>query len=149
MQDRDIERIRKFNRFYTNLIGILDRHILESPLSLSEARVLYELCNADDPTARQIMLSLNIDEGYLSRIINRFIRQGLVKKIRSEKDRRVFLLSVTARGKAQFQKINQASSGAVQTMCAGLGECETQEMISMMEGIVKILSKKYENAQAD
>lgn len=142
MHDRDIARIRNFNRFYTNLIGVLDRHILESSLSLAEARVLYELNNNEAPTARQIMHTLKMDEGYLSRIIQRFIRQGLLKKTRSETDRRVFVLAVTPRGKTLFHKINHASSAAVRNMCSGLSEAETAEVISMMEGIVKILSKK-------
>jgi DNA-binding MarR family transcriptional regulator len=142
MQDEAIRKIRAFNRFYTNVTGILDGHILESPLSLSEARVLYELNHRPHPTARQIMQALNIDEGYLSRILHGFIRQGLLKKTRNESDRRSFVLTVTAKGKAQFMKINHASDEAVRDLVSHLREDELEAVVSMMESIEKFLSKK-------
>jgi DNA-binding MarR family transcriptional regulator len=139
--DKAIDRIRAFNRFYTSMIGVLDKHILDSDFSLSEARVLYELNNSDGCTARQIMQRLMIDEGYLSRIIEGFIKHGLVRKMRSEKDKRAHILSVTPKGKSQFQKINLASSKAVKSMVKNIPEKDLQMMLLMMEGIQNILTK--------
>jgi DNA-binding MarR family transcriptional regulator len=61
-----IDRIRSFNRFYTNIIGLLDQHFLDSPFSLTEGRVLYEICNTEDCSAKKIRENIVIDEGYLS-----------------------------------------------------------------------------------
>jgi DNA-binding MarR family transcriptional regulator len=139
---KTVERIRRFNRFYTNIIGVLDKHILESPFSLSEARVLYELNTMDECTARDIMQRISIDEGYLSRIIEKFIEQGLVKKARSEKDKRAYMLHMTAKGKAQFQKINEASASAISDLIKHLTEKEQHQLINLMEGIETILTKQ-------
>jgi DNA-binding MarR family transcriptional regulator len=149
MQDRAVERIRKFNRFYTNLIGVLDRHILESPLSLSEARVLYELNNQRECTARDIMQTLNIDEGYLSRIIHRFIKQGMIKKVKSEADKRAYILTVTPKGKNQFQKINNASISAISELLTDVDEKDVQQLVVMMDNIERILSTPYEKSDTE
>jgi len=142
--DRAIERIRRFNRFYTNQIGILNRHILDSPLSLSEARVLFEVNNQVSPTARSIMQTLDIDEGYLSRILQGFIKQGFLKKARNDNDKRSFVLTVTPKGKTMFMKINQASDEGISKMIVNLDESDIRDLVSMMEGIEKILLKTYE-----
>jgi DNA-binding MarR family transcriptional regulator len=126
------------------MIGVLDKHILESKFSLSEARVLYELNNIEHCTARKIMYALSIDEGYLSRIIERFIKLGYVKKTRTENDKRAFSLVVTPKGKSQFQKINQASAKAVANMLQNISEKDVALMLLMMEGIQNILTKSNE-----
>ena len=141
--DKAIARIRAFNRFYTSTIGVLDKHILESNFSLSEARVLYELAQTDDCTARKIMHHLKMDEGYLSRIIERFIQQGLVQKTRSEKDKRAYYLALTGKGKTQFQKINVASARAVRNMIKSIPQNEVELMLMMMESIQNILTKSH------
>jgi DNA-binding MarR family transcriptional regulator len=142
--DKAIARIRAFNRFYTSTIGVLDKHILESNFSLSEARVLYELSQMEDCTARKIMHWLKMDEGYLSRIIERFIQLGLVQKTRSDKDKRAYHLALTAKGKTQFQKINTASARAVRDMIKSIPEKEVELMLMMMESIQNILTKSHE-----
>jgi DNA-binding MarR family transcriptional regulator len=146
--DKAIDRIRSFNRFYTNMLGILDKHILQSNFSLSEARVLYELNVIEDCTARKIMQKLNIDEGYLSRIIERFIKLGLVQKVKSEADKRSNLLHLTAKGKSQFQKLNMGSSRAIAKMMTNISDKDVQLMLLMMEGIQNILTKSYEQSEA-
>ena len=78
-----IDRIRSFNRFYTSIIGLLDQHFLDSPFSLTEGRVLYEICNIEECSAKKIRERILIDEGYLSRILDSFVKRGLVKKILS------------------------------------------------------------------
>jgi DNA-binding MarR family transcriptional regulator len=146
MIPKAVDRIRNFNRFYTNLIGVLDRTILESPFSLSEARVLYELNHVDACTARDIMRRLTMDEGYLSRILDRFIREGLIKKIRSDSDGRAFLLSVTTKGRSHFLKINTASAEGIQKIISHLSEKQLEDLIFMMDQVQRLLTYPNEKA---
>jgi DNA-binding MarR family transcriptional regulator/predicted N-acetyltransferase YhbS len=100
-----IERLRRFNRFYTRLVGALEEHLLQSPFSLAEARVLYELAHRSRPTASEIAEELGIDAGYLSRILRRLGKLGLVERARSAEDRRVSPLSLTGSGEAAFARL--------------------------------------------
>src|SRR6185503_19839090 len=97
-----IDRIRSFNRFYTNVIGLLDQHFLDSPFSLTEGRVLYEICNTENCTAKRIRENIVIDEGYLSRILDGFVRNGLIKKTPSARDGRLRIIVPTEKGRKSF-----------------------------------------------
>src|SRR5215207_3187634 len=105
-----IDKIREFNRFYTNVIGLLDRHFLETPFSLTEGRVLYEISHTDLCTAKNIRSKIDIDEGYLSRILDKFIEKGLVKKTPAAEDRRLHIILLTENGKKEFSKLNDNSN---------------------------------------
>jgi MarR family len=78
--DDQISMVRAFNRFYTGRLGVLDHHILQSSLSLSEARVLYELANRENPSAKAIGSELGLDPGYLSRIVRKIEADGLISR---------------------------------------------------------------------
>jgi DNA-binding MarR family transcriptional regulator len=144
MTDKDelIEKIRDFNRFYTSMIGVLDKHILESPFSLSEARVLFEINRMEQCTARKIMDKMKIDEGYLSRILDRFVKTGLVRKIKSTEDARAYVLLVTPKGRRQFEKINKASSKALYNMVEHVHAKALPQLVMHMEAIKSILAGK-------
>src|SRR5271163_4764972 len=103
------EIVRTFNRYYTKRIHLLQEGILDSPLSLTEARVLFELAARENPTATELCAELGLDAGYLSRILDAFVRQGLVKKQASGKDRRQRHLSLTAAGRKAFASIDAKS----------------------------------------
>ena len=90
--DSQISAVRAFNRFYTSKLGVLDQHLLKSPFSLSEARVLYELANRDSPAAKEIGIELGLDPGYLSRILQKFDDDGLITRKPLASDRRQFRL---------------------------------------------------------
>jgi DNA-binding MarR family transcriptional regulator len=92
--------------FDTNILGLLDQHFLDSPFSLTEGRVLYEICNMEGCTARWIRENISIDEGYLSRILDSFVKQGLILKTSSPKDRRLRLILPTEKGRTEFSKLN-------------------------------------------
>jgi DNA-binding MarR family transcriptional regulator len=139
--DKAVDRIRSFNRFYTSQLGVLNKHILQSKFSLSEARVLYEINTTENCTARKIMSLMEIDEGYLSRIIDRFISSGFVTKEPSAIDRRSNLLKATTKGAAEFKTINRASAKAVRGMIRKISDSDMQMMLLMMDGIQNILTK--------
>ena len=83
-----IAAVRRFNRYYTRQIGVLRKRFLDSPYSLAEARVLHEIANKKAPTASEIARSLDLDPGYLSRVLRNFERRGLIRKCTSPNDRR-------------------------------------------------------------
>ena len=136
-----IDRIRGFNRFYTNIIGLLDQHFLDSPFSLTEGRVLYEICNTDDCSAKKIRESIVIDEGYLSRILDNFANRGLIKKTRSPTDGRLWMIVPTEKGKREFATLNENSNTLISRLIEKLSEEERADLLNKMEGIRELLTK--------
>src|SRR5215831_16041320 len=118
--DGQIAAVRAFNRAYTRKIGVLDQHIHKSPYSLSEARVIYELAHRDELSAKEIGSELGLDAGYLSRIVQNFEESGLITRKPLATDRRQFRLSLTAKGRQAFAKLNKASQDDVAAMLAPL-----------------------------
>src|SRR5262245_37336534 len=90
-----VAEVRRFNRYYTGVIGLLDEHFLKSEFTLSEGRVLYELAHRDGLTASDLVQSLRLDPGYLSRIVARFEKKKLLKRTPVAEDRRQAALSLT------------------------------------------------------
>lgn len=141
MKEKNITEIRAFNRFYTNVIGLLDRHILDSRYSLPEVRILYELYHQKDLTASDIMASFNIDKGYLSRILRLFEKKKLISKKRSGEDGRSIRLSLTKTGRSEFEVLNEASNKQIRKTLEPLTEAECEKLVSYMTEIKMILSK--------
>lgn len=134
-----IDRIRSFNRFYTNVIGLLDQHFLDSPFSLTEGRVLYEICNTEDCTAKKIRESIVIDEGYLSRILDGFTKRGLIRKTPSPRDKRLRIIVPTEKGKREFAHLNENSNVLISQLVEKLSEDERADLLNKMEGIRVLL----------
>ncbi len=134
-----IAKIRSFNRFYTNIIGLLEQRFLDRPYSLTEGRVLYEISHMEECTAKKIRENIVIDEGYLSRIIDKFIQQGLVKKSPAAQDRRLHLIVLTEKGRREFQKLNDNSDTSISQLIGRLSEEETAELVGMMERMQELL----------
>src|SRR5437660_9854157 len=103
--DQMVAAVRGFNRFYTRKLGVLDQHLLDSPFSLSEARVMYELAHRDDAAAKEIGIELGLDAGYLSRIVQSFEENGLITRKPLPADRRQHRLSLTAKGRQAFTRL--------------------------------------------
>lgn len=97
-----VAAVRRFNRFYTRQIGLLNEGFLQSPFSLTQVRILYELAHGDAPTATDLVDALGLDPGYLSRTLKALARQGLVARERSATDGRRAHLSLTRKGKERF-----------------------------------------------
>jgi DNA-binding MarR family transcriptional regulator len=136
-----INQIRSFNRFYTNIIGLLDQHFLDSPFSLTEGRVLYEICNTEECSAKKIRERILIDEGYLSRILDGFSKRGLIKKTPSLKDGRLRIIVPTEKGKREFQSLNENSNRLISQLIEKLSETERADLLNKMEGIRALLEK--------
>ncbi len=117
-----IAAVRRFNRFYTRQIGVLRKNYLDSPYSLGEMRVLYEIANAGDeaPTASDVGRALDLDAGYLSRVLRNFEKNGLIARKTSATDARQSHLTLTARGRKVFAPLEQRSQDHVAAMLARL-----------------------------
>lgn len=141
MQADAISKIREFNRFYTGLIGVTNNHILESPYSLTEVRVMFEIYQNPDITARQIKEIVQVDEGYLSRLIAKLVKQKIVIKTKSKKDSRVFSLGLSKNGEKIFLGLNQKSSDAIAKMIAHLNKAEKKELVEHLSKIKFLITK--------
>jgi len=130
---------RRFNRFYTKQIGLLTKGLLKTRFPLIQARVLYELAQQDQTTASTLVGRLNIDPGYLSRILSTFEKKGLLRKVRSKVDSRLRILKLTPEGKKSFAVLNQRSIKEAQELLHGLAEKDRHRLLNAMQTIENIL----------
>ena len=112
-----ISAVRQFNRFYTKQIGVLREGHLESPFSLAEVRVLYELAHLDGPTASDLVRELALDSGYVSRILRGFEARGLIEKTRSTADARRTHLRLSAAGREAFGALDVRADEEIDALC--------------------------------
>jgi DNA-binding MarR family transcriptional regulator/N-acetylglutamate synthase-like GNAT family acetyltransferase len=139
-----ISAMRGFNRFYTKQIGVLQDGLLDSPFSLAEARVLFELAHRREPTATQLGADLGLDAGYLSRILRGFERKKLIRRARSAMDRRERFLALTDAGRKAFARLDARSAGAVRAL---LGKCtsgDQRRLVAAMATIEHLLEPRPE-----
>lgn len=134
-----VEAIRRFNRFYTGKIGVLQEAILHSPFSLAEARVLYELAHRNGLTASQLAAELNLDPGYLSRILRNFSRRGFLTRKSSQSDARQNLLFLTPRGRKSFAPLNSESQREIQKLLGPLAPAAQARVVAAMRSIESLL----------
>lgn len=139
-----IEAVRRFNRFYTQKIGVLQKQLLKSPFSLSEARVLYELAHRDKPTATELGQELGLDAGYLSRILRGFEERGLIEKQPSEEDGRRSVLLLAKPGQEAFAAINASSHNEIGALMGALAPADQQRLVDAMRTIEELLGSKPE-----
>jgi DNA-binding MarR family transcriptional regulator/GNAT superfamily N-acetyltransferase len=140
--DAEIDSVRRFNRFYTRQIGILNEHHLGSQFSLIEMRVLYELAHRHGLTAVELAKDLGLDPGYLSRMIQRFEKERWLARSRSETDARQRVLSLTARGRKTFAPCEARSVEQVAAILAKLGPGEQSRLLDAMRTIEGLLGPK-------
>ncbi|WP_407159229.1 GNAT family N-acetyltransferase [Bradyrhizobium sp. STM 3557] len=138
--DSPVAAVRAFNRFYTKKLGVLDQHLLQSPFSLSEARVLYELAQRDTVAAKEIGAVLGLDPGYLSRIVQGFEDKGLITRTPLAADRRQQQLGLTARGRQAFAKLDRSSDSEVAAMLQVLDDGARNRLVGAMGAIEQILA---------
>jgi DNA-binding MarR family transcriptional regulator/GNAT superfamily N-acetyltransferase len=134
-----IARVRRFNRFYTKTIGVLQEGLLGSPFTLTEVRVLYELAHRDRPTAGGLAGALDLDQGYLSRILRRLAGKGLVRAAASSADGRQRLLSLSSRGRRAFKTLDRRSSREVASLLGRLSPAAQDRLVAAMDTIESLL----------
>ncbi len=139
--------VRRFNRFYTRQLGLLDEGLLDSPFSLTEVRLLYEIAHRAGITATELREILALDAGYLSRILRELRRQGLVSARASAADRRQRQLTLTERGRRTFDALDARSSEEVGAMLARLSGAERRELVEAMSGIEGLLGKSADGPE--
>jgi DNA-binding MarR family transcriptional regulator/ribosomal protein S18 acetylase RimI-like enzyme len=139
VSDDLIAAVRAFNRFYTRRLGVLEQHLLDSPFSLAEARVLYELAHRDNAAAKAIGTELGLDPGYLSRIIQNFQDKGLITRKASAADRRQYQLGLTAKGRLAFDRLDRSSHDEVAAMLRRLSPGDGEHLVQAMARIERLL----------
>lgn len=135
-----VSDIRRFNRFYTGMIGLLNQHILESNLSLSEVRVLYEIGHLGKCTAGQLTAILKIDGGYLSRMLKKFEKGGWLNRQQSTADGRTFFLYLSAAGKRLLSGLEERSTREIRQITGHLSGKQQQQVAGAMKTIEEILT---------
>jgi DNA-binding MarR family transcriptional regulator/N-acetylglutamate synthase-like GNAT family acetyltransferase len=133
------DAVRRFNRFYTRRIGVLHEKWRQSPFSLAELRVLYELAHRDGATASEVAGELGLDAGYLSRMLRGLTARGLVRRTPSESDARQNLLALTLKGRKAFAPLDAASTSEVAAMLDGLPEEGQARLVGAMEAIEELI----------
>lgn len=138
--EQRIAAVRRFTRFYTRQIGLLEEGLLKSNFSMTEVRVLWELAHRPGLTATSLREELGLDAGYVSRILRRFERAGLVAKRTSREDGRRTLLSLTKRGRSTFEPLNTRSRDQIAALLKPLSDTEQGELVAAMAVIERFLS---------
>ncbi|MHC4078213.1 MAG: bifunctional helix-turn-helix transcriptional regulator/GNAT family N-acetyltransferase, partial [Planctomycetota bacterium] len=140
-----VEAVRRFNRFYTRRIGILSEGLLETRFSLTEARVLFELADASETTASELCSELDLNAGYLSRILGALEKDGLVQRFRCQADGRRRLLFLTPAGEKALAMLNARAHNEVEAMLAGMPENSHEQLLAAMDTITKVLAMPTED----
>jgi DNA-binding MarR family transcriptional regulator/N-acetylglutamate synthase-like GNAT family acetyltransferase len=137
-----IETVRRFNRMYTRRIGVLARDYLASPFSLAEARVIFELAQREGATASAIGKDLDLDAGYLSRLLKTFEARGLVERRPNPEDRRQALLSLSPAGREAFKGLDEGSRRQIGAMLDALAPGDRVQLVGAMERIERLLGER-------
>jgi len=127
-----IAEIRQFNRFYTNILGVLDKHILDTGYSFTEVRVILEIGFLEQCIANDLVNNMEIDRSYMSRIITKLSKNGLIIKENSTLDNRTNLIRLTTKGINFFNQINEKSDDRVIKLLQGLKPKEIKEIHASM-----------------
>lgn len=138
--NQHIQSVRRFNRFYTRQIGLLEEGLLNSPFSLTEVRTLYELAHREQPTAVELCRDLGLDAGYLSRILRKFEKQDWIERKTSPTDARQSLLRLTNDGKKALQPLEARSSAQVSAILSKVSPAQHDKLLHAMQTIESLLN---------
>jgi DNA-binding MarR family transcriptional regulator/GNAT superfamily N-acetyltransferase len=138
--DQKAAAVRAFNRFYTKQIGVLREGMLRSKYSLTQARVLFELAQRDGLTASVLQADLDLDAGYLSRLLRDFVRDGLILRQRSKSDGRKNILGLTEKGREAFNMLDSRSQAEFRAMLENLTQDDVERLLRAMRTITGILT---------
>ncbi|HEY8972687.1 MAG TPA: helix-turn-helix domain-containing GNAT family N-acetyltransferase [Burkholderiaceae bacterium] len=136
-----VSTVREFSRFYTRRLGTLDEGLLDTPWTLTEARVVFELAQAPSTDMAALRTTLAIDSGYLSRLLARFDSAGLIKRTASANDARRQSLSLTAAGRKLFRTLDERSNRQVAQLLEPLGEAARESLVAGMRTVMRGLDE--------
>lgn len=136
----EIDTVRRFSRFYTHRLGILRRRLYDSPFTLAESRVIYELGTRDGPTAKELGAALGLDAGYLSRVLTRFEQDGLVARRRSRADARSNILELTSAGRIAFEQLEDRSRQEVGDLLRAVPDRDLGRLTQALRDVEGILA---------
>ncbi|MFB4295864.1 GNAT family N-acetyltransferase [Actinomadura sp. NTSP31] len=142
----EVGTVRGFNRFYTGVIGVLGEGLVRSPYSLTEARVIFELAQREDTEVLALRRTLDLDPGYLSRMLTRFENDGLVVRERAPGDARRQVVRLTGRGREVQAMLDERSSAEISTLLEGLSEDDRRRLLAAMRTVQSVLG---DHARAD
>jgi DNA-binding MarR family transcriptional regulator/GNAT superfamily N-acetyltransferase len=134
-----VDAVRSFNRFYTKQIGVLEEGLLESPFTLTQGRVLFEIAHARSVTAKQIGDSLGLDAGYLSRILQGFVKRRLIQRTRSKQDARQYVISLTQAGQRVFTSLDKSSHRSISQMLSRLPRPDRDRLLASLNEVQSTL----------
>lgn len=140
-----ITEIRGFNRFYTNILGLLDQQILESGYSLTEARILFEISKTEVCMANQLCSVLDIDRSYMSRIIRKFEKEGIVTREVDDADNRNMKIQLTKKGMELFHELNNRSNKQIEELLSKMEMGDEEKLIGAMRVIKKYFTIATKN----
>jgi DNA-binding MarR family transcriptional regulator/GNAT superfamily N-acetyltransferase len=143
----DVAAVRAFNRFYTRWVGALDQEFLETEHSLPEARVLFELGRRRATEVADLRAALDLDPGYLSRLLARLEAEGLVARERSTEDARRQVARLTRSGRSAFRILDRRSGTRIGAALEDLGAAERARLVAAMRTVNRILEPPQAEAQ--
>ncbi|MEH7308789.1 bifunctional helix-turn-helix transcriptional regulator/GNAT family N-acetyltransferase [Neobacillus drentensis] len=142
-ENQYVEKIRKFNRHYANVLGKIDQEIYNKPFPLTEARVITEINFRNGCTATEVRENLGIDRGQMSRIVQKFEEEKIIFKKQASDDKRQYLLYLTDYGKEIFNELVENANREVGKMIKEISNRDLTKLISAMETIESIFTKEY------
>ncbi|MEV3921830.1 bifunctional helix-turn-helix transcriptional regulator/GNAT family N-acetyltransferase [Actinomadura coerulea] len=138
----DVGTVRAFNRFYTGVIGVLGEGLVRSPYSLTEARVIFELAQREDSEVLALRRVLDLDAGYLSRMLARFETDGLVARERAPGDARRQIVRLTPRGREVFAMLDERSVAEIRELLDGLDPGDRRSLLAAMRTVQDVLGER-------
>ena len=140
-----VTEIRGFNRFYTNILGLLDQQIIDSGYSLTEARILFEISKTDICTANQLCSILDIERSYMSKIINKFEKKDLIKRRKCGKDNRNIEIQLTEKGMTVFHDLNNRANKQIEDLLEKLNVEDCEKLLNGIRTVKRYFTKATKN----
>lgn len=134
--------VRSFNRYYTNLTGLLDKRYLETQYTLTETRILFEISPVGKIDTSEIIDALLIDKGYLSRVLKKFEKNNLIIKLKSKNDSRASQIFLTDKGMTELDILNALADKQLEELLKDLPSEEIKQLALHMNSIMEILDRK-------
>lgn len=146
--EQNVAEVRKFNRFYTRRIGLLNKGLLKTKFSLIQARIIFELAQQEGIISTELVAKLDIDPSYLSRILSAFEKDGLIEKVRSERDSRQRILKLTAKGKKSYRELDGRSTKEIKEMLSNLSSEDQHRFFNATKAIQDVLESDQKSVSS-